>query len=234
MIGMSYDVIRPTDDLLQQIEEFRAVGDAADQSFDIWQPRLDHAIEVAQTALWPHVAATLGASGASAGLRRWAREDPEQHTIAEHVASLMTFRNQTRHELPAHLRDLRRTAYALHAIARLYLIREQVLGDIVTAANFGCGNSDETPGCPTPQREGNHIMTDATEVDVRSVPPRNRHPLIFDTFDALPAGGTLRLVNDHDPRPLYYQFQAERAGHFRWEPAEEGPERWVILIHREA
>ncbi len=76
-------------------------------------------------------------------------------------------------------------------------------------------------------------MSEATEVDVRAVPPRNRHPLIFDTFDALPQGGTLRLVNDHDPRPLFYQFQAERAGQFRWEPAEEGPERWVILIHRE-
>ena len=48
-----------------------------------------------------------------------------------------------------------------------------------------------------------------TELDVRDVVPRERHPLIFRTFDALAPGQGFVLVNDHDPKPLYYQFQAE-------------------------
>lgn len=234
MTSMSRAVRRPADDLLRQVDEFRALGDAADRSFDIWRPRLDRAIEVAQTAFWPYVAARRGTSAAGTETRRGAGDDPEHRAIAEHIGSLLSFRDRTRDELPAHLRDLRRAAYALHALARLYLLREQAHADSMSAAHAGCGDPDATPGYPRLPHEGNQTMADPAEVDVRTVPPRDRHPLIFDTFDALPAGGTLRLVNDHDPRPLYYQFQAERSGQFRWEPAEEGPERWVILIHREA
>jgi uncharacterized protein (DUF2249 family) len=69
-------------------------------------------------------------------------------------------------------------------------------------------------------------------VDVREVMPRERHPLIFSTFESLDPGESMRLVNDHDPKPLYYQFLAERTGQFRWEYLEEGPETWQVLIAR--
>lgn len=72
----------------------------------------------------------------------------------------------------------------------------------------------------------------ATRVDVRTIPPRERHPLIFSTFDALPAGGAMELVNDHDPRPLFYQFNAELPGQFSWEYLEHGPETWRVAITR--
>jgi len=39
-------------------------------------------------------------------------------------------------------------------------------------------------------------------------------------------------VNDHDPRPLYYQFAAERAGTFTWDYLEKGPDLWRIRIGR--
>jgi uncharacterized protein (DUF2249 family) len=71
-----------------------------------------------------------------------------------------------------------------------------------------------------------------TQVDVRSIPPRDRHPLIFDTFDSLQPGETMELVNDHAPTPLYYQFLHERAGQFAWEYVEEGPEVWRAHITR--
>jgi uncharacterized protein (DUF2249 family)/hemerythrin-like domain-containing protein len=73
---------------------------------------------------------------------------------------------------------------------------------------------------------------DASELDVRTIPPRDRHPLIFATFDRLAPGESFTLVNDHDPRPLYYQFQAERAGEVSWEPQEEGPDQWVVRIRK--
>ncbi|MCZ7589913.1 MAG: DUF2249 domain-containing protein [Gaiella sp.] len=71
-------------------------------------------------------------------------------------------------------------------------------------------------------------------LDVRSEPPARRHELIFDTYDALAPGGGFVLVNDHDPKPLRYQFEAEHAGAFSWDYLEEGPEVWRVRIGRPA
>lgn len=75
-------------------------------------------------------------------------------------------------------------------------------------------------------------MTESMTIDVREIPPRERHPRIFEAFDALPAAGHFLLINDHDPRPLFYQMQAERPGQAGWTPLEQGPERWVIRIEK--
>ena len=80
-------------------------------------------------------------------------------------------------------------------------------------------------------------MTNAateTTIDVRSIPPRDRHPLIFGSFAGLAPGEALLLVNDHDPKPLYYQFQAEHGGEFEWAYLESGPEVWRVRIGRAA
>ena len=71
-----------------------------------------------------------------------------------------------------------------------------------------------------------------TTVDVRTVAPRERHPLIFSTFRALAPGQVMELVNDHDPKPLYYQFQAEMPGTFAWDYLEQGPDNWRVAITR--
>lgn len=69
-------------------------------------------------------------------------------------------------------------------------------------------------------------------VDVRTIVPRQRHPLIFNTFGALQPGEAMHLVNDHDPRPLRYQFEAELPGQFAWEYLEQGPDTWRVAISR--
>ena len=69
-----------------------------------------------------------------------------------------------------------------------------------------------------------------TTVDVREIPPRDRHPLIFGSFDHLSPGEALLLINDHDPKPLFYQFQAESSGKFTWDYLESGPEVWRVRI----
>lgn len=73
-----------------------------------------------------------------------------------------------------------------------------------------------------------------TTIDVRTIPPRERHPLIFATFASLGAGDAFHLVNDHDPKPLYYQFQAELTDRFKWEYLEDGPEVWRVQIEKVA
>jgi hemerythrin-like domain-containing protein/uncharacterized protein (DUF2249 family) len=71
-------------------------------------------------------------------------------------------------------------------------------------------------------------------LDVRSVSPRERHPMIFGAYEALGPGQSFVLVNDHDPKPLYYQFAAEQPGAFTWEYLEEGPEVWRVRIGKRA
>ena len=73
-------------------------------------------------------------------------------------------------------------------------------------------------------------MGNASLLDVRNMPPRERHPKIFAAFDGLREGETFELVNDHDPKPLYYQFMHERSDQFKWKYEEEGPEVWRVSI----
>ena len=77
-------------------------------------------------------------------------------------------------------------------------------------------------------------MAEATVVtlDVRDITPRERHPLIFAQVEALKVGDSLRLINDHDPKPLRYQLLAEYPDMFDWQPEKQGPEEWRILIRR--
>jgi uncharacterized protein (DUF2249 family) len=76
------------------------------------------------------------------------------------------------------------------------------------------------------------MVTLASSLDIRTIPPRERHPLIFSTFDQLAVGHAMELVNDHDPRPLHYQFHDRLPGQFSWTPIETGPEVWRVRIER--
>jgi uncharacterized protein (DUF2249 family) len=80
------------------------------------------------------------------------------------------------------------------------------------------------------------MASETTEqtIDVRTTPPAQRHPMIFGAFENLAAGQSFVLVNDHDPKPLYYQFAAERAGQFTWDYLEQGPAVWRVRIGKPA
>ncbi|QIO24390.1 DUF2249 domain-containing protein [Haloarcula sp. JP-L23] len=49
----------------------------------------------------------------------------------------------------------------------------------------------------------------AAKLDLRNMAPPERHPTIHSAFDELEPGETLRIVNDHEPKPLFYELQAE-------------------------
>ncbi|HVS76535.1 MAG TPA: DUF2249 domain-containing protein [Steroidobacteraceae bacterium] len=69
-------------------------------------------------------------------------------------------------------------------------------------------------------------------LDVRKLIPMERHRRIFDTYEKLNPGESFVLVNDHDPKPLYYQFQAEHSGQFSWNYLQQGPAVWQVEIGR--
>lgn len=75
-------------------------------------------------------------------------------------------------------------------------------------------------------------MSETVSIDVRTIPPMDRHRLIFECFDNLAVGAVLELTNDHDPRPLHYQLDAQRGGMFDWAYAEQGPDRWRVRISK--
>lgn len=74
----------------------------------------------------------------------------------------------------------------------------------------------------------------AADLDVRELAPARRHESIFAAYQALAPGAGFVLINDHDPKPLRYQFEAEHAGEFSWAYLEEGPEVWRVRIGRTA
>ncbi|MFG2090413.1 MULTISPECIES: DUF2249 domain-containing protein [unclassified Spirillospora] len=89
-----------------------------------------------------------------------------------------------------------------------------------------CGGHDD-PGTP-----GATAELTGGELDVRVLVPAQRHEQIFAAFGALSAGTAFVLVNDHDPKPLYYQFAAQHPGEFTWDYEETGPEVWRVRIGR--
>lgn len=85
---------------------------------------------------------------------------------------------------------------------------------------------------------GNLLNMSETEVgsqpqlDVRAIPPVERHPRIFGIAQALAEGQSFVIVNDHDPRPLRYQMEARYPGLFDWEYLQQGPDIWRVEIKR--
>jgi regulator of cell morphogenesis and NO signaling len=69
-------------------------------------------------------------------------------------------------------------------------------------------------------------------LDVTKIEPRYKHPTIFQKYEDLPVGEAFILQNDHDPKPLYYQFTAEKGKEFGWEYLQQGPEVWEVKISK--
>lgn len=67
-------------------------------------------------------------------------------------------------------------------------------------------------------------------VNATEYPPQLKHKVIFETFDDLEPDQAMLLINDHDPKPLYYQFSATRGEEFSWEYIEQGPEWFRVKI----
>jgi len=69
-------------------------------------------------------------------------------------------------------------------------------------------------------------------LDVRTVRKPDKHPQIFEQFDALAVGESFVLINNHDPKHLREEFATDHPGEFSWQYLQRGPERWEIRITR--
>lgn len=77
---------------------------------------------------------------------------------------------------------------------------------------------------------GDEGFSVVNEFDVRPYPPTERHEMFYKAFADIKAGEAFEFVNDHDPKPLYYQMEAESNEPFRWEYLEKGPDVWKVRV----
>jgi uncharacterized protein (DUF2249 family) len=79
-------------------------------------------------------------------------------------------------------------------------------------------------------------MTGDTEtervVEVNDIDPRHRHMVIQQLFEHLTPGDSLRLVVDHDPKPLLVQLETRYGAQCRWNYLEQGPDTWHVRLQR--
>lgn len=68
------------------------------------------------------------------------------------------------------------------------------------------------------------------EMDIRPYQPSERHDMFYKAFADIKPGEAFVFINDHDPKPLYYQMKAESEEPFLWEYLEEGPIDWKVRV----
>ncbi len=81
-------------------------------------------------------------------------------------------------------------------------------------------------------KEVSDMGEDIQILDLRSMPPFERHEKIFRLWDELKIGQTLKITNDHDPKPLSYQFEVEYKGKYEWDYEQKGPKDWIVKIKK--
>jgi uncharacterized protein (DUF2249 family) len=73
------------------------------------------------------------------------------------------------------------------------------------------------------------IATSGKALNLRDIEPRERHATVFAAFKALDVGDALEIINDHDPDPLFFEFQTRAPGNFAWRYLQTGP-LWRVSI----
>lgn len=89
----------------------------------------------------------------------------------------------------------------------------------------------------TKNKKNKIVEADETIVknfDARPFPPAKRHEMVFDAFDELNPGEAFVFTNDHDPKPLYYQMEAENTEPFEWQYLETMPKEWKVKVMKKS
>ena len=129
------------------------------------------------------------------------------------------------------------TLFAAHAAKENDVLLPALLGDesvdlavLLGQMHEGIEQAHDPGSGPATAGAAGHQQDSV--LDVRELAPARRHETIFAAYHELSPGEGFLLVNDHDPRPLRYQFEAEHAGEYTWDYQEAGPEVWRVRIGR--
>lgn len=75
-------------------------------------------------------------------------------------------------------------------------------------------------------------MNPLEEHDLRSLIPIKRHEWLNQTFKVLKAGESFIFINDHDPKPVYYEFKSIYGDVVAWEYLNKGGREWKVKVTR--
>src|SRR5690625_7494658 len=75
-------------------------------------------------------------------------------------------------------------------------------------------------------------MQKIKELDVRPLIPIKRHEKLLSLFKDLPAGESFVFINDHDPKPLYYEFRSIYGDVVGWDYLQRDPAEWKGKVTR--
>src|SRR5699024_3822279 len=75
-------------------------------------------------------------------------------------------------------------------------------------------------------------MLKTDELDVRTLIPIKRHEKLIKLFKELPAEESFIFINDHDPKPLYYEFRSIFGDVVGWEYLKTDPKEWKVKVTR--
>ena len=70
------------------------------------------------------------------------------------------------------------------------------------------------------------------ELDVRRLRKPDKHPAVFQAYEALAVGASFMLVNSHDPKHLHDEFDTDHPRGYGWEYLAEGPQAWRVRIRK--
>jgi uncharacterized protein (DUF2249 family)/hemerythrin-like domain-containing protein len=220
------------DGLFQQYRKWKRTDyPTAADSFRQFKRGLERHIAWEEEILFPQFEAKTGMRGTGPTEAMRFEHRQIKHRLGQIVAKLHQGDPETDVEEAALFELL--SAHNQKEEAILYPACDEFLDEAEHRAVFERMETIQAPGCCCCHGAHEQETQDAI-VDVRPLPPPQRHRLIFQTFDSLKPGGAFVLVNDHDPKPLYYQFAAEYSGRFDWTYLEQGPEAWRVRVGRTA
>jgi uncharacterized protein (DUF2249 family) len=79
------------------------------------------------------------------------------------------------------------------------------------------------------------VVPASQTIDIRTLGTcSDRKAHVLAAFDALEAGQSLVVVNDHLPNGLHRHFEQRRPGAFEWALVEAGPEVFRVAISKRA
>lgn len=157
---------------------------------------------------------------------------PDRHPTIHHRYGNLEPGDRMEIVTPHEPRPLRREFHQRYGDAFEWEVRENEPGRCRVRITKGDRSSgtDSARGAERAAEEGTAELTVTEELDVREYPPAKRHELIFERYAALQPGEGFVLVNDHDPKPLYHQFEAETGPEFRWEYRRRDPGEFRVLV----
>ena len=207
-----------------QLVERTAEADAQGFAAFLKNELLPHA-EGEEAALYPQIDEIVRAYG-----KPTATMSVDHEYISSYIKQIQLLASALEQQAPGTQTEMRsrlaRLGLELQAIFEMHLAKEERIYLPLFEQHLSLQAQQQVLDA---MHEGGPAHKQAS-IDVRAIVPAQRHPLIFQTFEALAPGEAFELVNDHNPKPLYYQFAAERSGEFTWDDIEQGPQVWRVRI----